>query len=349
MDFNTSFMDLAKAVTELDNIPRLTLQNPKIQELMQSGKTFDAVVIEPTLSDTLFGFAHFFKAPLIIFYPKGASSLLNYMVANSEPYAYVPAPIPPFTDEMTFLQRTANTLIGFFGNVLYSLFLLMQQKILHEYFPDAPPLSVLTKNVSLILLNAHYSVTETPRPYMPNMIQVAGIHIQNETLPEDIKRFLDGAKEGAVLFSLGSNLQSANLPQDKLDVFLKTFEKFPQRFLWKFEKEGLKVPKNVKISKWLPQQAVLGIFLLLISRASFKLLVLTAHPNTRAFITHGGILSMTEAVHYAVPFLGMPSFDDQEYNINLGVHRKIAVRYYLNNLQEETFTAAIKEILENPM
>lgn len=110
-----------------------------------------------------------------------------------------------------------------------------------------------------MLLNAHYSVVETPRPYMPNMIQVGGLHIQSQTLPKELKKYLDEAENGVVYFSLGSNLKTADLPKDKVDVILNTLARFPQRFLWKFENEALdNVPANVKISKWLPQRAILG-------------------------------------------------------------------------------------------
>ena len=54
-------------------------------------------------------------------------------------------------------------------------------------------------------------------------------------------------------------------------MFLNTFSKLKQKVLWKWETEKMDdLPKNVKLSKWVPQQDVLG------------------HPNIKAFITHGG-------------------------------------------------------------
>lgn len=69
----------------------------------------------------------------------------------------------------------------------------------------------------------------------------------------------------------------------------------------------------------------------------------------KAFISHGGLLSITEAVYHGVPFIGIPAFGDQQYNVANGVHKKFAIQYDMNSFSEETFTAAIKEILENPM
>lgn len=75
----------------------------------------------------------------------------------------------------------------------------------------------------------------------------------------------------------------------------------------------------------------------------------TDHPNVKAFVTHGGLLSVTEAVYYAVPIVGIPAFADQQYNIRNAVHRKFAVEFTMNNMNERDFTNAIKEVLENPV
>lgn len=58
-------------------------------------------------------------------------------------------------------------------------------------------------------------------------------------------------------------------------------------------------------------------------------------------------MSVTEAIYYAVPFIGIPAFADQQYNIRNAVHRRIAVELNFHELNEKTFTIALKEVLEN--
>lgn len=73
-----------------------------------------------------------------------------------------------------------------------------------------------------------------------------------------MKEFLDSAKNGAVYFSLGTNVLSKDLSEEKRQVLLGAFSELPYKFLWKFEDDTLKnLPKNVKIAKWIPQQDVL--------------------------------------------------------------------------------------------
>lgn len=70
--------------------------------------------------------------------------------------------------------------------------------------------------------------------------------------------FLDGATNGFVYMSLGTNVKSKLLPKGVLQVFTNAFADLPYRVLWKFEDDNLDMPPNVFTSKWIPQQGVLG-------------------------------------------------------------------------------------------
>lgn len=79
------------------------------------------------------------------------------------------------------------------------------------------------------------------------------------TIFQELQNLLDNAKNGVIYFSLGSNVQSVNMP-DRLRVVLnEAFAELPYTILWKYEAEDLPgKPPNVIIKKWLPQQDVLG-------------------------------------------------------------------------------------------
>lgn len=79
-------------------------------------------------------------------------------------------------------------------------------------------------------------------------------------LLQNLQKFLDGAVNGVIYLSLGSNVKSNQLSQIKIDAFLDAFKVLPYSVVWKWENETLPgKPDNVFISKWLPQQDVLGI------------------------------------------------------------------------------------------
>lgn len=145
-----------------------------------------------------------------------------------------------------------------------------------------------------------------------------------------MKLFIESAKHGVVYFSLGSNLKSSQLPLETREFLLKTFSTLKQKVMWKWEDENLPgKPDNVLISKWFPQDDIL------------------AHPNVRVFITHGGLLSTTEATYYGVPLIGIPIFGDQTLNMAKTEKAGFGVQVAYPNLTEQSITWALHEVLDN--
>ncbi|KAJ0172133.1 hypothetical protein K1T71_012106 [Dendrolimus kikuchii] len=184
---------------------------------------------------------------------------------------------------------------------------------------------------SLVLGNTHVSVGQAIR--LPqNYKHVGGYHIEGnvEPLPEGLKKIMDEAKNGVIYFSMGSNLNSKDMPEEMNINLLKMFGTLKQTIIWKFEEELPGRPKNVHIVKWAPQPSIL------------------AHPNCVLFITHGGLLSTTETVYFGVPIIGIPIFADQFTNVIRAVRRGIALRVDLSNAMADDLKIAIEEIVGNP-
>ncbi|KPJ12634.1 UDP-glucuronosyltransferase 2A3 [Papilio machaon] len=147
-----------------------------------------------------------------------------------------------------------------------------------------PPLSISRHNISIMLVNSHTSFAPA-QPLPPNVIEIAGYHIEETTPPLP-----------KVYFSMGSVLKSAALPESTKRELLRVLGSLPYTVLWKFEDQLEGLPKNVHIRSWMPQASIL------------------AHPNVKVFITHGGLLSTLEALRYGVPLLAIPVFGDQPGN-----------------------------------
>lgn len=151
---------------------------------------------------------------------------------------------------------------------------------------------------------------------------------------------------------LGSNVQSRDMPAEKMKIFLQVFGKMKQRVLWKFEDESMpNKPDNIMIKSWLPQSDIL------------------AHENVKVFITHGGLLGTQEGVYHAVPMLGMPIYCDQvkekilfdnfflliflpTFNQHLNMKKAVLSGYAINlhfqSLTEEILKNSLEELLYNP-
>lgn len=319
------------SIKNAKEVAELFLNHPNYKQLLS--ENFDLIILNWSMNEAFLGIAHHFQAPVVVFSSIGASQLTNKITRNPAPYSYVPNLFVTYPDDMNFLQRMSNafwsisfTLVDHFINEN------VQQELLTKHFPKAPPLQALVDNVSLILLNSHFAI-EGARPYVPNMIQIGGFHVEKpKPLAGDLKKFLDNASEGAILFSLGTNVKSSHLPKEKLEEIIKCFAKLNLKVIWKFEKQfSSQLPPNVLVDEWFPQTDIL------------------AHPNVKAFVTHGGRLSTIEALHYGVPIVGIPFFSDQESNIADSVNKGYGIRLSYEDVTSESLRNALLEVTNNPM
>ena len=194
-------------------------------------------------------------------------------------------------------------------------------------------LKEVEKNVSLVLVNSHYSFG-SPRPLLPNVVEVGAMHCRPPTPIQDdleLRSFLDDSPTPVVLFSLGSAVHSEQLPLRLRQALIGAFRRLPYRVVWKWEGAPLAdLPSNVLTRPWLPQQDVLG------------------HPKVRGFFSHGGLSSLQEALYHGVAVLGMPLMSDQHLNVRQAAAQGLAIELTLEELTEDAVVSGLTRLLEEP-
>lgn len=316
----------------------LTLNHPRFKEFLLSDAQFDVIIVEVFLSEPLLALGHHFNAPVIGISTFGASKWTTELVGTPNIPSYVPHTFLGFSDKMTFAERVRNLFYYWYEDIAMSiLYTPIQQDLLDKYFPgeNVPTIEELKRNVSLVLLNTHVTLG-SPRPYAPNMIEVGGMHIERDVkpLPENLRKFLDEAKDGAIFFSLGSNVRFSKMPEETKSAMLNAFKEYPKvRLLMKLDENAVVAShkaSDVLIQSWLPQQSIL------------------AHPNVKLFVTHGGLLSTMESIYFGKPVIGIPFFGDQHLNMKLATLKGYGETVPYADFSETKFTEALRKILSNP-
>lgn len=215
---------------------------------------------------------------------------------------------------MDFAQRFWNVAFDLFETSLYYAYAIPSQRQLYKkYFPNAKrSLDEMLQGASIVLLSTHVSITGA-RPYLPGLIEIAGIHIPPaKPIPAKLQKFVNDSDDGVILFSMGSIVQAHQFPVDIREMFVRAFGRMKQRVIWKYENETLpNKSENVMISDWVPQRDLL------------------AQKNVKVFITHGGFLGTSEAASEGVPMLGLPFFGDQVYK---SFESRISFRQFYSTL-----------------
>ncbi|KAM3962074.1 UDP-glucosyltransferase 2-like [Aphomia sociella] len=318
-----------------------TIKNPNVLQLLSDvKKKFDVVIAEYIFNDVYSGIATIFDCPFIWVSSIEPHSVILSLIDEATNPAYVPDSQSSTTPPFSFLERVSGLYVQLMGVAFKQLYTNDHSKKMFEKFIGPfitkrgkviPSFDEVNYNVSLILGNSHVSLgqaTRLPQNYIP----IAGFHIDLDVkpLPDDVQKLLDDAKDGLIYFSMGSNLKSKDLPDELKKGFLKLFSELKQMVLWKFEEVLPDLPKNVHIVQWAPQHGIL------------------AHPNCILFITHGGLLSTTETVHFGKPIIGIPVFGDQFTNIGRAVKRGFARKVTFSYNVVDDLKVAIKEVLGNP-
>ncbi|XP_059612716.1 uncharacterized protein LOC132259181 [Phlebotomus argentipes] len=248
--------------------------------------------------------------------------------------AYVPYLINSGADLTSFLGRTNNFILTHLDYFLREYYLApLSNRLLSQEFPWDVDIRELMSQSKIVLLNKHPGL-DVLEPIMPNVISVGGLQIQrNDGLPEDLQEVMDNAKNGAILFSLGTNVKSETLGDARQIEIVEAFRALPQyTFIWKFETDSLpvEVPSNVLIRKFVPQSDLL------------------AHPNMKLFISHCGLLSTQESVWYGVPILGLPVMVDQFQNLELSIKTGVAEKGDIKNIERNSFRKSIEKMMNDP-
>lgn len=300
------------------------LNDKRVKELIErKDNPFDCFIMEQFFTESFLMFGHKFKVPTVTLSTLPNSHHMDCFMGLLTPWSNVPHFMLPYDDDMTFTERSHNTILSLY-DLFYRLnyYMPRMQEMAEKYFAKhiegpVPLITDLEKKVSIVLVNSHIA-TDSPRPTISGLVNIGGAHIQKpKPLPEDIKMFIESAEEGVVYFSLGSFMKSTEMPKEKLDIIIEGLSRLKQKVIWKYEDESIKnLPKNIMIKKWMPQSDILS------------------HKNVRIFITHGGRFGALEGTYWGKTMLCIPLFGDQHTNVKRLMKQGIAL-----SLDFLTFTA----------
>ena len=231
------------------------------------------------------------------------------------------------TDQMTFLQWLLNTLIQFM-TYFFDPFTFTDVNI---YAPEKPYISMYDPQAkALFWIITEDSILGYSSPSMPYVKQISHLlTVTPKPLLPKFQFFMDNAKDGVVIVSFGSVLQS--MPPAMVDKLLEAFKKTKYNFVIQHPVQlNSSDPGKILFGNWLPQYDLL------------------CHKNTRLFITHCGANGQQESVLAGVPMIGFPVFAEQPNNAGRMVRKGFGLRLNPRSFSVEEMVSAIEEVITNP-
>lgn len=333
--FSNKWSEAYWSASMLSNVSYGVLSDEGVQKLLHNkNERFDMVLLEAGHLDALYGFADHFNATLMGLSCVIPNWYVDLLAGNPAPSVYEPIMPREYNFDTSLISRFRNWIYITEEKLLSNLvFRSAQQKLFKKYFSNSSKkLSELRTQFSVILINNHFSMGRV-RANVPNIIEVAGIHLSEPPEPcdEDLRKFLDEAENGVIYFSLGMDVLIKFLPKSIQHLLLESFTRLKQRVVVRSDMSPIPNSSgNIYVTPHAPQRTILE------------------HPNVRLFITHGGMLSVMEAIYSAVPILGIPFFFDQFGNLHRVQQAGMAIVLDNNALTVDILTSSIQELIENP-
>jgi len=162
-------MNWTRCICEIIN------EHPKMKDILNGGENssgYDLIIVERAASECVTYAAAKLDVPIIFSSPSPLKTTIEYSLIGNGPNPATVSHVTYHSVLRTFFQWFTNSL--FF---VYSAFLNTRKE--SEMKTNHPSEFDLAEPVkpSLVFFNTHY-VTEASRPFIPNVIQVGGIHLR---------------------------------------------------------------------------------------------------------------------------------------------------------------------------
>ncbi|NWX40537.1 UD11 glucuronosyltransferase, partial [Steatornis caripensis] len=157
------------------------LYNKELVRYLEESK-FDALFTDPVIPCGQI-LAEHLSIPSVFFLRALPCGLDFEATQCPSPPSYVPRLFTGLTDRMNFLQRVKNLIVGIPNYFLCDFVFQSYAKLASEFLQRDVTVPDLLRQASIWLMRLDF-VLEYPRPLMPNIIFIGGVHCAHKKLPQ---------------------------------------------------------------------------------------------------------------------------------------------------------------------
>ena len=147
---------------------------------------FDLVFLKNFLNECTYGLAHVLNTTTILTTTFPAFRWNAETFGAFYPTSFVPSLLVTYSDRMSFFQRVVNFVAEIVNYAMRQfLFVPKMEAVYRDVLgQEIPSVSEIESNASLLFMNSDFTLTY-PRPHMPDMIEIAGLHcVDPKPLPD---------------------------------------------------------------------------------------------------------------------------------------------------------------------
>uniref|UniRef100_H2RA40 Uncharacterized protein n=1 Tax=Pan troglodytes TaxID=9598 RepID=H2RA40_PANTR len=146
------------------------------------------------------------------------------------PPSYVPVVMSELSDQMNFMERIKNMIYMLYFDFWFQAYDLKRWDQFYSEVLGRPTTLFETMGKAEMWLIRTYWDFEFPRPFLPNVDFVGGLHCKSaKPLPKEMEEFVQSSGEnGIVVFSLGSMI--SNTSEESANMIASALAQIPQKY-----------------------------------------------------------------------------------------------------------------------
>lgn len=174
----STYLDVRKGAKLGHLACNMVFKSVRVQNFFQEENNFDLILLEDFFSECLWSIAQRYRSPVIRLVSHTLFPWNGKSVANPLATSYVPNIYKQQGHKISFFDRLENSVANLYLILFFKLCVVSNQKDIAKKYIEVDNHSIDKKyfNTSLVLTNTHY-VFQHPRPVVPNLIEIGGIHI----------------------------------------------------------------------------------------------------------------------------------------------------------------------------
>lgn len=183
--YNYNRIDMYMAPAEMSQwgqgICESTYFSKRLNEVLNSTITYDLMVVEMFNTDCFLPIKTKFNVPIVAMSSSTLLPWVSFRFGIPLNPSYMQSIFMGYPGKLNFLQRFENSVVTWI-HLLFHRFWRNEKDdaIVRKFFnPNLAPASDFAKNVSVLLVNTHYTLHQA-KPFPPQVVEIGGIHLEEK-------------------------------------------------------------------------------------------------------------------------------------------------------------------------
>lgn len=161
----------------MDPVCKLGYDLPIIKKVLE--EKWDLIFFTPLFNECLYGLVYKLNTTAVIYTQTSVPTWIADNLGSPNPPSHTSSMLVGYEERMNLRERMFNAFRSIFDWAIMNYYYFPAMEAIYRNAfndPNLPGIKEIERNASIVLMNSQISFN-SPRPYLPDMIEVGGLHL----------------------------------------------------------------------------------------------------------------------------------------------------------------------------